>query len=168
MLRRFAMIALGAVASVAGGAELKLNTPAPPFKTKTHAGDDFDLQSRKGKWTVLYFYPKADTPGCTKQACAFRDSIAKIRELNADVFGISADTVEDQAAFHKKHRLNFILLADKNADIINAYGTQMPVVKLSKRWTFVLDPELKVRAIEKNVDPVKDADRVANIIRGLQ
>lgn len=166
--RRFAMILLGALSKVTMAAEIKVNTTAPTFKTKTHLGEDFDLQSRKGQWTVLYFYPKADTPGCTKQACAFRDSIAKIRELGADVFGVSADSVEDQKAFHAKHKLNFVLLADKNADIIKAYGTKMPMVNLSKRWTFVLDPELKVRAIEKDVDPVKDAERVATIIRDLK
>ncbi len=93
-------------------AELKLKDSAPTFIVKTHEGKNFDLSSRKGKWTVLYFYPKADTPGCTQQACAFRDSINVIRDQGADVFGVSVDTVSDQAAFHKKHHLNFVLLAD--------------------------------------------------------
>ena len=66
-------------------AELKANDLAPTFKTQTHEGKEFDLQSRKNMWTVLYFYPKAETPGCTKQACAFRDSIKKIRDQGASL-----------------------------------------------------------------------------------
>ncbi len=148
--------------------DLKINQPAPLFKAKTHEGAEFDLAARKGKWTVLYFYPKADTPGCTKQACAFRDSIQTIRDQGADVFGVSADTVESQAKFHKKHRLNFVLLADAKADIAKLYGTKMPLLSISKRWTFVIDPELKIRAIDKDVDPVADAEQTAALIAQLR
>lgn len=152
----------------ASAADLAVNSAAPLFKTKTHTNEDFDLSSRKGQWTVLYFYPKADTPGCTKQACAFRDNIAKIREQGAEVYGVSADGVEALKKFHDKHKLNFPLLADDKAEIIKAYGTKMPVVKVSKRWTFIIDPELKIRAIEKDVDPVKDADYVQRTIAELK
>jgi len=148
--------------------EIKLNDPAPLFTAKTQTGTDFDLKTRKGKWTVLYFYPKAGTPGCTKQACAFRDSIQKIRDLGAEVYGISTDTVEDQAKFHKEHQLNFDLLADADAKITNLYGSKMPVVKISKRWTFVIDPELKIRNVMKDVDPVLDSERVASEIAKLK
>lgn len=148
--------------------ELKVGDTAPGFKLKTHAGAEFDLSSRKGSWTVLYFYPKAGTPGCTKQACAFRDSIEKIRKLNADVFGVSADSVEDQAHFHEQHHLTFTLLADIDDQVINLYGSKMPVVKMSKRWTFILDPELKIKAIMKDVDPVADSEKMADKIKELQ
>ena len=154
--------------SPAQAAEIKEGDPAPTFKAKTHDGAEFDLASRKGKWTVLYFYPKADTPGCTKQACGFRDNIKKIRDQGGDVFGVSADTVEDQAKFHQKHKLNFTLLADPDAKIIDLFGTRMLGMKLSKRWTFVIDPELKVRKIAQDVDPVKDAENVANTIKTLK
>lgn len=149
-------------------AELKLNDAAPVFKAKIHDGTDFDMEKRQGQWTVLYFYPKADTPGCTKQACAFRDSIEKIRTLKAEVFGISADTVEDQAAFHKKHRLNFNLIADPDATVATMYGAKIPMMKMSKRWTFIIDPSLKIRFIEKDVDPVKDSEKTAAKIAELQ
>lgn len=142
-------------------AELKTMDQAPIFKTQTHEGKDFDLGSRKGKWTVLYFYPKAETPGCTKQACAFRDNIDRIREQGADVYGISTDTVEAQKAFHAKHSLNFTLLADPEAKIVNQYGTKMTGFKMSKRWTFIIDPELRVRHIGRDVDPVLDSEKVA-------
>jgi len=154
--------------SIAVADELKVGDPAPVFKVQSHDGSEFDLSARKGQWTVLYFYPKADTPGCTKQACAFRDTIEKIRSQGADVFGISADTVESQAAFHKKYNLNFKLLADPEGAVIKRYGSKMPVLKLSKRWTFIIDPELKIRAIDKDVDPVLDAENVAKKIAELK
>ena len=147
---------------------IKVDGSAPVFETKTHEGSSFDLKSRKGQWTVLYFYPKADTPGCTKQACAFRDNIEKIRSQGAEVFGVSADTVESQAAFHKKYNLNFTLLADPDAKIAELYGAKMPALKISKRWTLIIDPELKIRAIEKDVDPALDAEKVAQKIKSLK
>jgi peroxiredoxin Q/BCP len=148
--------------------EVKVNEPAPLFSAKTQEGKDFQLASRKGKWTVLYFYPKAGTPGCTKQACAFRDNIEKIRSQKAEVFGISSDSVEDQAQFHKEHNLNFTLLADPDGKILDLYGTKMPMMKVSKRWTFILDPDLKIRDLQKDVDPVLDSERVAKKIKELQ
>ncbi|QDK36912.1 peroxiredoxin [Bdellovibrio sp. NC01] len=154
--------------SMAHAADLKVGDPAPLFSAKTQENKDFNLADRKGQWTVLYFYPKAGTPGCTKQACAFRDSIQKIREQGADVFGISADSVEAQAGFHKEHHLNFTLLADPEDKVVNLYGSKMPLLKMSKRWTFILDPELKIRGIQKDVDPVMDAERVAKEIATLK
>jgi peroxiredoxin Q/BCP len=142
---------------------------APLFTATTHEGTPFSLAERQGKgWTVLFFYPKADTPGCTRQACAFRDSIRVIRELGAEVYGISGDTIEDQAAFHAKHHLTFTLLADPAAEVISAYGAKYPLLKVARRWTFVLDPELRIRWVDKDVDPMLDARRVAEQIRALQ
>ncbi len=149
--------------SSASRAEIKPGDVAPTFKGKTQDGADFDLASRKGKWTVLFFYPKADTPGCTKQACTFRDNIKKITDLGADVIGVSVNTVADQKAFAVKHKLNFTLIAD-DGTITKMYGAKMPVVNIAKRWTFLIDPELKVRSVDQNVDPVKDAGRMADLI----
>lgn len=161
---------LGMVLGAMGvkAADLKEGSVAPDFTVKTHEGKTFQLSSRKGQWTVLYFYPKADTPGCTKQACAFRDSIDKIRKLNAEIFGISVDTVADQAAFHKKYHLNFTLLADEDAKVTEAYGAKMPALKMAKRWTFIIDPNLVIRNINQGADPVKDPDNVATIIASMR
>lgn len=153
-------ISLGAHAAP----DLKAGDTAPQFKAKTQTGSDFDLSTRKDKWTVLYFYPKADTPGCTKQACTFRDNIKQITDLGAEVFGVSINTVEEQKAFYDKHKLNFTLLAD-DGSITKLYGAKMPVMSMAKRWTFLIDPELKIRALEKNVDPIKDAGRMAELIQ---
>jgi peroxiredoxin Q/BCP len=144
-------------------------TKAPLFELKNQAGAPFRLADRAGKgWTILYFYPKASTPGCTKQACAFRDAIKKIRELNAEVYGISIDSVADQLKFHKEHHLAFDLLADEKGSVTELYGVKMPVVKMAKRWTFLLDDSLVIRWIEKDVDPALDAQRVRDKIVSLQ
>jgi thioredoxin-dependent peroxiredoxin len=149
-------------------AELKAGDAAPLFTAKTQNGEVFDLASRKGQWTVLYFYPKAGTPGCTKQACAFRDGIKPIREEGAEVYGISADTVEAQAAFHQEHHLGFTLLADPDATVINAYGAKMLLLSMAKRWTFIIGPDLTIRQVERDVDPALDAQRVAASIASLK
>lgn len=149
--------------SLANG-ELKVNNSAPLFKAKLHTGADFSLENQRGKWTVLYFFPKSETPGCTKQACAFRDNIKKITNLGAEVYGVSTDSIADQAAFHKHHALNFSLISDESGKITADYGAKMPVVKMAKRWTFILDDQLKIRKIDKEVDPITDAIKVADFI----
>lgn len=149
--------------------ELKIGQTAPTFTLYSDDNQTFDLTSRKGQgWTVLYFYPKAGTPGCTKQACAFRDAIELIRQQNAEVYGISTDGVADLQAFRQKHRLNFTLLSDPDAKVTEAYGVKMPILQLAMRWTFIIDPDLKVRHIDDDVDPALDAQRVAERLRQLQ
>ena len=170
-----AFLFLSALFLSAGSAEtvraedLEIGSAAPLFTAANQDGVPFSLADRKGRgWSVLYFYPKADTPGCTKQACAFRDAVKKIQALNAEVYGVSTDTVESQAQFHKKYQLKFDILADPDGVVVSLYGAKMPMVDYAKRWTFIIDPELKIRAIEKDVDPASDAERVAGILAGLQ
>lgn len=149
--------------------DLKLGDVAPAVNLKNHEGNSFSLQERKGKgWTILYFYPKAGTPGCTKQACAFRDAADDIKKQNAEVFGVSTDTVEKQSAFHKEHKLSFQLLADSDGKAADAYGVKIPIVKLAKRWTFIIDPELKIRHINDKVDPLLDAKQMIAVLKSLQ
>ena len=141
---------------------------APDFELNTEQGKPFRLSSRLGAWTVLYFYPKADTPGCTKQACAYRDAIQKIRDENAEVFGISTDNVAAIESFHKKYHLSFTLLADDTGAVTESYGVKMPLVNLAKRWTFIVDPQGVIRDINSDVDPASDAATVAARIRTLK
>jgi peroxiredoxin Q/BCP len=163
-----ALVALSTLAPAAGAVDLEAGQPAPRFTAKTQDGTDFDLASRTGKWTVLYFYPKAGTPGCTKEASAFRDNIALIRDQGADVFGISTDTVESQAAFHQEQHLVFTLLADPDGVVTEQYGAKMPVVAMAKRWTFIIDPTLTIREVERDVDPAMDAQRAASAIARIK
>lgn len=164
-----ALAALLAPFAAAQGAPAPLQPedPAPLFAAADDAGKTFSLESRRGSWTVLYFYPKSGTPGCTKQACAFRDGIDAVRKTGAEVYGISRDSVKRQRAFKAKHRLPFTLLADADGKVIKAYGAG-GLMGFSKRWTFLIDPELKIRWVEKDVDPALDAQRVAAELTRLQ
>jgi peroxiredoxin Q/BCP len=142
---------------------------APLFTAKNQDGQEFKLESRKGQgYTVLFFYPKAGTPGCTKQACAFRDSIKVIRDQGALVYGISADDVTSQKKFHDEHKMTFDLISDADGKIIKMYDVKMPVVTMSKRQTFILDSALVVRKHFEDVDPAMDARNVAAAISELK
>jgi peroxiredoxin Q/BCP len=153
----------------AASTSLKVGDEAPAFSLADQDGKAFSLVDRKGKgWTVLYFYPKADTPGCTKQACAFRDSIKQIREQSAEIYGVSVDSVADQKKFHEKHKINFPLLCDEKGEVAEKFGVKMPVIGIAKRWTFVIDPDLKIRNIDKDVDPAMDAKKTAKLLETLQ
>ncbi len=155
--------------SAAQAQELKIGQPAPRFQLKDQNGDEISLEARLGKgWTVLYFYPKAGTPGCTTQACAFRDSIQLITGQNAEVYGISTDDVEALLKFHQKYKLNFTLLSDPGAKVTEAYGVKLPVLNMAKRWTFILDPDLIIRQINDKVDPATDAKKVAETLKRLR
>jgi len=161
-------VTLPFLSSVQAGA-LQVGQTAPPFQLPSQGGHEVSLASRRGMgWTVLYFYPKAGTPGCTTQACAFRDAITLIRDQNAEVYGISTDGIDALAKFHRKYKLNFTRLSDPGAKVTEAYGVTMPVLKMAKRWTFILDPNLVVRHINDQVDPALDAKAVADTLKRLQ
>ena len=158
-----------AVASVAHAASPAVGKPAPLFELKNQDGKVFKLADRKGQgFTVLFFYPKAGTPGCTKQACAFRDSIKVIREKGAEVYGISADSVESEKKFHDEHKMTFDLLSDADAKVIELYDVKMPVVSMAKRQTFILNSDLVVVEHFDDVDPSLDAKNVAQAIERLK
>lgn len=142
---------------------------APEFELSLQDGSRFALNSRREVgWTVLYFYPKADTPGCTKQACAYRDGIQRIRSQKAEVYGISTDEVAQLAAFHQKYHLSFNLLSDPQGLVTEAYGVKMPVLSMAKRWTFLIDSKGVIRDINTEVDPALDASWVVDRLVALQ
>lgn len=164
----FAMAAFAPSSLLAAG-DLKVGDTAPTFSLKDQDGKELNLADRKGKgWTVLFFYPKADTPGCTKQACAFRDSIKVIKAKGAELYGVSVNTQDEQKKFSTKHNINFPLLCDASAEVAEKYGVKMPVVGIAKRWTFVIDPQLVIRNIDKDVDPAMDAKKTAKLLETLQ
>ncbi len=147
--------------------KLMVGDVAPEFELidqyrKTHKLADYD-----GKWVVLYFYPKDDTPGCTTEACNFRDDIFRIRDLNAEVLGVSLDSAKSHAKFAEKHGLPFPLLSDVEADVAREYGclTSIGPLKYAKRHTFIIDPKGKLALIYRDVKPKNHA---AEIIADLQ
>lgn len=144
-------------------APAKIGQLAPDFQLTAQDGSQISLASRKDKgWTVLYFYPKAGTPGCSAQACAFRDAIQAIRRQNAEVYGISTDSVKELQEFHQKHKLGFTLLSDPDAKTTEAYGVKMPLLTMAKRWTFIIDSNQVIRQVDDDVDPALDAKRVTD------
>ncbi len=150
-------------------AQVEEGKAAPVLKLETQDGKSFDLAERKDKgWTVVYFYPKADSPGCTTQACAFRDTIRKISEKNAVLVGVSTDAKNTQKMFHDKHKLNFDLLSDAEGKATNDWGIKVPLMGMAKRWTFIIDKNLIVRSVEPDVDPAFDAKWTADTLEELQ
>ena len=130
---------------------------APAFTVSSDRNDTVKLSDFAGQPVVLYFYPKADTPGCTKESCAFRDAKKEIARLGAQIVGISPDTVEDQAKFRDKYHLNFPLLADKDHKLAERYGAWREKNMYGKksmgiqRSTYLIDAAGKVAKVWKRV-----------------
>jgi peroxiredoxin Q/BCP len=116
---------------------------APAFKLQDQNGDWHSLDDYRGQWVALYFYPKDDTPGCTTEACAFRDDVFKFKQMGVAVVGVSVDDVDSHKAFAEKHKLPFTLLADPDKSVARSYGVlaTMGGMELASRQTFLIDPE---------------------------
>lgn len=136
--------------------------PAPDFSLIDQNGKLQKLADYRGKWLVLYFYPKDETPACTTEACAFRDDILKIRKLGAEVVGVSIDDASSHAEFAKKHGLPFPLLADKEGVVAARYGsvTNLIVMKLAKRNTFIIDPQGRIAKVYAGADAGRNSEQV--------
>jgi len=149
-----------------GGAELQPGMPAPGFTAQDQNGGTVSLAQFQGKKVVvLYFYPKDDTPGCTKEACALRDSFADIKAAGAVILGVSADPVASHAAFAEKFHLPFPILADPDHVIIDAYGVRMPVLGFAKRWTFIIGKDGLIRDIVQDVKAAEHDKQVLELLR---
>lgn len=126
---------------------LKEGDKAPAFTAQTDEGKTVKLSDFKGKNVVLYFYPKDDTPGCTTEACAFRDHRPDFEKKNAVILGVSVDGVDSHTKFKNKYSLPFTLLADVDGKICSAYGVLKEGKKSASRWTFVIDPQGTIKKI---------------------
>ena len=155
---------LAAVGLTLSGAELQVGMPAPPFTAQDQAGKTVRLADFAGKPVVLYFYPKDDTPGCTKEACSLRDGFADIQKKGAVILGVSADDVTSHAAFAAKYHLPFSILADPGHAIIDAYGVRMPLLGMAKRVTFIIGKDMIIKDI---VTDVKTAEHDRQILELL-
>ncbi|HRY29114.1 MAG TPA: peroxiredoxin [Elusimicrobiota bacterium] len=124
---------------------------APTFTAKTDDGKTISLSDFQGKNVVLYFYPKDDTPGCTKEACAFRDKQTDFGGKNAVILGVSLDGAASHVKFKQKYGLPFTLIADEDAAVSKAYGVYLADKKRAARWTFVIGPDGLVKRIFPDV-----------------
>ena len=132
---------------------LKVGDKAPAFSLPSSEGKNVALKDCKGKNVVLYFYPKDDTPGCTKEACSFRDNLGRVRKNGAEVFGISADSIHAHEKFIEKYGLTFPLLSDENKEVIKAYGVWKEKSMYGRKYmgiertTFIIDEKGKIAQI---------------------
>lgn len=146
--------------------KLKEGAKAPDFSVNDAEGKSVRLKDLRGKKVVLYFYPKDDTPGCTKEACSFRDSFAKFKRRGIEVLGVSLDNEKSHQKFIKKFDLPFRLLADTNRAIANAYGTYGEKKFMGRtymgiyRMTFLIDEKGKIKKIFSKVKPEEHAEEV--------
>lgn len=153
---------------------LQTGKKAPDFKLLDQAGKPHKLSNYKGGWVVLYFYPKDDTPGCTKEACSFRDNLPKLGKVNATVFGVSVDSVSRHAKFAAKYKLPFTLLADEDKQVVEKYEVWGKKSFMGRdymgtlRTTFIIDPEGKIAKIYEQVKPENHATEVLADLKLLQ
>jgi len=171
LLKRAAagLLALLGLQSVLADA-LAVGNQAPVFtltdqEIKTHTLADY-----RGRWVVLYFYPKDDTPGCTTEACNFRDDLPALRALNVQILGISLDTTSSHAEFARKYKLPFPLLADNGGDVSRVYGAlwSLGPMRFAKRHTFVIDPEGRIAKIYRSVEPASHSRELQRDLKELQ
>lgn len=160
------ILAVGAVQAE----DLKPGQAAPDFVLKDQNGASQRLADYRGKWVVLYFYPKDDTPGCTKEACQFRDDILGLRALKAEVLGVSVDNTESHARFSQKYSLPFALLSDPDGKVTAQYGSllSLGIVKFAQRHTFIIDPQGRIARIYRKVDPDTHSRQVIDALKALQ
>ena len=147
----------------------KAGGEAPDFELKDQNGKLRPLREFRGKWLVLYFYPRDDTPGCTEQAARFRDAMRELESLDANVCGVSVDNSESHAAFARKYNLPFALLADRKGEIASRYGSlrNFGFVKFAKRNTFLVDPHGRIARVYLGVNPALNTQHVTEDLKRL-
>jgi peroxiredoxin Q/BCP len=148
---------------------LQVGQKAPDFTLKTTTGETFRLSELRGRHVVLYFYPKDDTPGCTAQACSFRDQYEDFKDLGAEVVGISSDSEKSHQKFTAKHNLPFQLLADENGEVRKLYEVPRAMLGLLPgRVTFVIDKNGVIQYIFNSLTGATDhVSKTKEVLQGL-
>jgi len=143
--------------------------PAPAFNLKDAQQSPHQLSDYAGKWLVLYFYPKDDTPGCTKEACHFRDDLFELEKLGAKVVGVSVDDSGSHAKFAEKYKLPFPLLADVDGKVADSYGalTNLGIIKIAKRYTFLIDPKGMIAKSYLSVDTSRHSQEIIDDLKKI-
>ena len=151
-------------------ADIEIGKPAPEFELYDQQMRKHTLKDYADKWVVLYFYPKDDTPGCTVEACTFRDDYHRIRALDAEILGVSLDSVESHAQFVTAQHLPFPLLSDPDGVVAAAYGSLLALgpVKLARRHTIIIDKRGRIARIYRRVDPKRHSTQIISDLQELQ
>ncbi|CAN5368222.1 thioredoxin-dependent thiol peroxidase [soil metagenome] len=145
--------------------------PAPDFTLSDETGKKYSISDYRGKWIVLYFYPKDETPGCTIEACSLRDARDELADLGAEIIGISKDDASAHEKFKAKHSLSFTLLSDHTASVIKLYGAwgkkQFGIEGILRK-TYIIDPHGMVVKVYGRVTPIGHGPQVVNDLKQLQ
>lgn len=151
-------------------ATLTVGDLAPDFVLPDQTGTEHRLSDYRDYWVVLYFYPKDDTPGCTKEACNFRDDIMQLRAMNVQLFGVSLDDWQSHKKFSEKYKLPFHLLSDTSGEMTSQYGAlfHLGPLRYAKRQTFLIDPEGNIAKIYRKVKPGAHSDEIITDLTELQ
>ncbi|SEN41470.1 peroxiredoxin Q/BCP [Luteibacter sp. UNCMF331Sha3.1] len=170
MRRLLSLIALSLVTVSAWAAGPAVGDKAPDFRLQDQKGDWHTLETHKGKWLVLYFYPKDFTAGCTTEVCTYRDDTVKLHKAGAVVLGVSLDDVKSHAEFAEKYHVPFPLLSDADSAVAQKYDvlSSMAGHKYARRETFLIDPQGKIVKVYKDVDPEKNSGQVLADIAALK
>lgn len=153
---------------------LTVGSQAPAFTLNDQNGEAHSLSEAKGSWVLIYFYPKDDTPGCTKEACALRDAFPAFKKLDARVYGVSVDSEKSHGKFVEKYALPFVLLADTDKTMVEAYGVWGKKKFMGReymgtnRMSFLIDPQGKIAKIYEKVKPETHADEVLADLKALR
>jgi peroxiredoxin Q/BCP len=169
--RIFGLATLGLLVSAGAQADSPaVGSAAPEFRLQDQNGDWHTLEQYRGKWVAVYFYPKDDTPGCTTEACNFRDNIFAFQERDAVILGISLDDVESHREFAEKYSLPFSLLSDPAAEVADQYGvvTNLGITKFAKRQSFLITPDGTVARHYAKVDPDTHSEEILSDLVSLQ
>ncbi|MBI5475589.1 MAG: thioredoxin-dependent thiol peroxidase [Ignavibacteriales bacterium] len=151
-------------------AKLKVGLKAPEFKLISDSGDEISLSQFKGQKIMLYFYPKDDTPGCTKEACSFKDNITILKKKDIVVLGVSRDSLESHRKFVKKYKLNFPLLSDEDLTVLKKYGVWKKKTMMGKsymgieRTTFIIDENGRISQIFPKVKVDGHVEEIINVL----
>ena len=146
------------------------NSKASDFNLEDESGNIISLSYFKGKWLVIFFYPKDDTPGCTKEVCNFRDDFNAIKSLGAHVIGISLDKTTSHQKFKEKYQLPFKLLSDPQGEVAKKYGAlfKFMFIKFSRRHSFIIDPQGLIKKEYRSVNPTTHSIQIIEDLRTLQ
>jgi peroxiredoxin Q/BCP len=168
LLGTAAVLYASAIASV-GFAALLQGEAAPEFRLQDQNNQWHALEDYKGRWVVLYFYPKADTPGCTTEACEFRDNIFAYEEMGVAILGVSLDDVGSQKEFSDKYHLPFPLLSDAQQELATQYGVLASFgnMTVASRQTFLINPEGQIAKHYEQVDPATHSQQVLGDLKSL-
>jgi peroxiredoxin Q/BCP len=149
---------------------LSVGDKAPEVQAKDAEGKDLSLSDLRGRWVLVYFYPKDDTPGCTAEACALNDSLADLSDCGADVIGVSTQSDKSHIKFRNKYGLRFALAADTDGTISKAYGTgkALGILPIAARVSFLVGPDGNIAHVWPHVNPGKHAAEVLETVKSLR